>query len=134
MFYASVQLLDFLLGHGHVALFRRAELKTLVDMHGNEVCITALHYSKLQIKSISFGHWLVHIFMLPDNLVELFNMLVILIMPSDMWRILVLYSVKAFLELILCDYLVMFTEILSLILPSPSYLYCWFYNPVIGWY
>ncbi|XP_008236157.1 PREDICTED: DUF21 domain-containing protein At2g14520 isoform X2 [Prunus mume] len=30
------ELLDFLLGHGHVALFRRAELKTLVDMHGNE--------------------------------------------------------------------------------------------------
>ncbi|KAB1208296.1 hypothetical protein CJ030_MR7G000150 [Morella rubra] len=30
------KLLDFLLGHGHVALFRRAELKTLVDMHGNE--------------------------------------------------------------------------------------------------
>lgn len=34
------QLLDFLLGHGHVALFRRAELKTLVNLHGNEVCIT----------------------------------------------------------------------------------------------
>lgn len=31
------QLLDFLLGNGHVALFRRAELKTLVDFHGNEV-------------------------------------------------------------------------------------------------
>lgn len=30
------KLLDFLLGHGHVALFRRAELKTLVDFHGNE--------------------------------------------------------------------------------------------------
>lgn len=36
-----LQLLDFLLGHGHVALFRRAELKTLVDLHGNEVCKTA---------------------------------------------------------------------------------------------
>lgn len=35
-----LQLLDFLLGHGHVALFRRAELKTLVDLHGNEVCMT----------------------------------------------------------------------------------------------
>lgn len=33
-----LQLLDYLLGHGHVALFRRAELKTLVDLHGNEVC------------------------------------------------------------------------------------------------
>lgn len=31
------QLLDFLLGEGHDALFRRAELKTLVDLHGNEV-------------------------------------------------------------------------------------------------
>ncbi|XP_031256913.1 DUF21 domain-containing protein At2g14520-like [Pistacia vera] len=30
------KLLDYLLGHGHVALFRRAELKTLVDFHGNE--------------------------------------------------------------------------------------------------
>ncbi|KAE8710060.1 DUF21 domain-containing protein [Hibiscus syriacus] len=27
---------NFLLGHGHIALFRRAELKTLVDLHGNE--------------------------------------------------------------------------------------------------
>ncbi|CAL8177061.1 unnamed protein product [Prunus armeniaca] len=34
--YPISKLLDFLLGHGHVALFRRAELKTLVDMHGNE--------------------------------------------------------------------------------------------------
>ncbi|XP_013622124.1 PREDICTED: DUF21 domain-containing protein At2g14520 [Brassica oleracea var. oleracea] len=30
------KLLDSLLGHGRVALFRRAELKTLVDLHGNE--------------------------------------------------------------------------------------------------
>ncbi|XP_023642456.1 DUF21 domain-containing protein At2g14520 [Capsella rubella] len=30
------KLLDFQLGHGCVALFRRAELKTLVDLHGNE--------------------------------------------------------------------------------------------------
>ncbi|XP_019056907.1 PREDICTED: DUF21 domain-containing protein At2g14520 isoform X2 [Tarenaya hassleriana] len=30
------KLLDFLLGHGRVALFRRAELKTLVNLHGNE--------------------------------------------------------------------------------------------------
>ncbi|KAJ0697169.1 putative CBS domain, CNNM, transmembrane domain-containing protein [Helianthus annuus] len=30
------QLLDYLLGHEHVALFRRAELKTLVNFHGNE--------------------------------------------------------------------------------------------------
>ncbi|KAI7991451.1 DUF21 domain-containing protein [Camellia lanceoleosa] len=34
--YPISKLLDFLLGHGHVALFRRAELKTLVDLHGNE--------------------------------------------------------------------------------------------------
>jgi metal transporter CNNM len=34
--YPISKLLDCLLGHGHVALFRRAELKTLVDFHGNE--------------------------------------------------------------------------------------------------
>ncbi|XP_023529506.1 DUF21 domain-containing protein At2g14520 isoform X2 [Cucurbita pepo subsp. pepo] len=34
--YPISKLLDFLLGHGHVALFRRAELKALVNMHGNE--------------------------------------------------------------------------------------------------
>lgn len=34
--YPISKLLDYLLGHGHVALFRRAELKTLVDLHGNE--------------------------------------------------------------------------------------------------
>lgn len=31
------QLLDVSLGKEHKALFRRAELKTLVDFHGNEV-------------------------------------------------------------------------------------------------
>lgn len=39
------QLLDFLLGHRHEALFRRAELKTLVNLHGNEVCIRAVKAS-----------------------------------------------------------------------------------------
>ncbi|KAM7482388.1 hypothetical protein LguiB_006971 [Lonicera macranthoides] len=34
--YPISKLLDFLLGHGRVALFRRAELKALVNMHGNE--------------------------------------------------------------------------------------------------
>ncbi|KAK6916270.1 CNNM, transmembrane domain [Dillenia turbinata] len=34
--YPISKLLDFLLGEGHVALFRRAELKTLVNLHGNE--------------------------------------------------------------------------------------------------
>lgn len=34
--YPISKLLDVLLGHGRVALFRRAELKTLVDLHGNE--------------------------------------------------------------------------------------------------
>uniref|UniRef100_A0A6N2L3G6 CNNM transmembrane domain-containing protein n=1 Tax=Salix viminalis TaxID=40686 RepID=A0A6N2L3G6_SALVM len=34
--YPISKLLDFLLGHGHAALFRRAELKTLVNLHGNE--------------------------------------------------------------------------------------------------
>ncbi|KAL5210208.1 hypothetical protein ABZP36_005831 [Zizania latifolia] len=34
--YPISKLLDSVLGKGHVALMRRAELKTLVDMHGNE--------------------------------------------------------------------------------------------------
>ncbi|XP_031481434.1 DUF21 domain-containing protein At2g14520-like isoform X1 [Nymphaea colorata] len=34
--YPISKLLDYLLGKGHVALFRRAELKTLVNLHGNE--------------------------------------------------------------------------------------------------
>lgn len=34
--YPISKLLDYLLGHGHRALFRRAELKTLVNLHGNE--------------------------------------------------------------------------------------------------
>lgn len=33
-----VQLLDKILGPGETALFRRAELKTYVAFHGNEVC------------------------------------------------------------------------------------------------
>jgi hypothetical protein len=39
-----IQLLDYLLGHRHEALFRRAELKTLVDLHGNEVRIIVAYY------------------------------------------------------------------------------------------
>ncbi|XP_073111974.1 DUF21 domain-containing protein At5g52790 isoform X2 [Elaeis guineensis] len=34
--YPISKLLDWILGKGHFALMRRAELKTLVDMHGNE--------------------------------------------------------------------------------------------------
>ncbi|XP_074312768.1 DUF21 domain-containing protein At2g14520-like isoform X2 [Silene latifolia] len=34
--YPISKLLDVLLGHGRVALFRRAELKTLVNLHGNK--------------------------------------------------------------------------------------------------
>nr|GMC61039.1 DUF21 domain-containing protein At5g52790 [Ipomoea batatas] len=34
--YPISKLLDFLLGKGHSALLRRAELKTLVNLHGNE--------------------------------------------------------------------------------------------------
>ncbi|GER43290.1 CBS domain-containing family protein, partial [Striga asiatica] len=34
--YPISKLLDYLLGHRHRALFRRAELKTLVNLHGNE--------------------------------------------------------------------------------------------------
>jgi metal transporter CNNM len=39
VFLILVQLLDLILGKGHDPLFRRAELKTLVDMHGNAVRI-----------------------------------------------------------------------------------------------
>ncbi|MCD7471049.1 DUF21 domain-containing protein [Datura stramonium] len=34
--YPISKMLDYLLGKGHKALFRRAELRTLVDMHGNK--------------------------------------------------------------------------------------------------
>ncbi|KAL3512815.1 hypothetical protein ACH5RR_025532 [Cinchona calisaya] len=34
--YPIRKLLDFLLGRGRIALYRRAELKTLVDLHGNK--------------------------------------------------------------------------------------------------
>ncbi|CAN7012288.1 unnamed protein product [Brassica rapa subsp. trilocularis] len=40
------KLLDFLLGHGRVALFRRAELKTLVDLHGNEAFFISFQAGK----------------------------------------------------------------------------------------
>ncbi|CAL1392064.1 unnamed protein product [Linum trigynum] len=35
--YPISKLLDYLLGHGHVALFYRVEFKTPVNFHGNEV-------------------------------------------------------------------------------------------------
>ncbi|KVH87689.1 protein of unknown function DUF21 [Cynara cardunculus var. scolymus] len=35
--YPISKVLDCILGKGHVSLFRRAELKTLVDFHGNKV-------------------------------------------------------------------------------------------------
>ena len=44
-FWFYVQLLDRLLGKGHFALMRRAELKTLVDMHGNEVGSMYVYHS-----------------------------------------------------------------------------------------
>lgn len=34
-----LQLLDFLLGHDDSALFRRAQLKALVSIHGKDVCL-----------------------------------------------------------------------------------------------
>ncbi|GKA27448.1 hypothetical protein Tco_0713616, partial [Tanacetum coccineum] len=43
------ELLDHLLGHEHVALFRRAELKTLVNFHGNEtIHLPPLHFVALR--------------------------------------------------------------------------------------
>jgi len=40
---AYYQLLDLLMGKDHDALFRRAELKTLVDLHGIEVLFSIYH-------------------------------------------------------------------------------------------
>lgn len=48
------QLLDWLLGKGHFALLRRAELKTLVDMHGNEVSLVyIIWFQLLSIKPLN---------------------------------------------------------------------------------
>jgi len=33
----NFQVLDWMLGKGHAALLKRAELKTFVNFHGNEV-------------------------------------------------------------------------------------------------
>lgn len=33
----EIQILDWMLGKGHAVLLRRAELKTFVNFHGNEV-------------------------------------------------------------------------------------------------
>lgn len=49
----SCQLLDFLLGKGRAALFRRAELKTLVALHANEVRI---FFSVIIKESYQRGH------------------------------------------------------------------------------
>jgi len=57
-FWFYVQLLDWLLGKGHFALMRRAELKTLVDMHGNEVgsmYVYHSHYGKPGYPGRIFG-------------------------------------------------------------------------------
>nr|POE79171.1 duf21 domain-containing protein [Quercus suber] len=53
--YPISKLLDYLLGHGHVALFRRAELKTLVNMHGNEVknLLTIHPEEEVPVKSVT---------------------------------------------------------------------------------
>jgi hypothetical protein len=59
MSYVHFQLLDCLLGHGHVALFRRAELKTLVDFHGNEVYKLSMAYKLVSI-ILSHGSWFIN--------------------------------------------------------------------------
>ncbi|XP_024464398.1 DUF21 domain-containing protein At2g14520 isoform X2 [Populus trichocarpa] len=53
--YPISKLLDFLLGHGHVALFRRAELKTLVNFHGNEAnnLLTIHPEDKVPVKNVT---------------------------------------------------------------------------------
>ncbi|KAA3482185.1 DUF21 domain-containing protein isoform X1 [Gossypium australe] len=59
--YPISKLLDFLLGHGHVALFRRAELKTLVNLHGNEVWSTTSWFA---YKLFIFIYSCLHCFLL----------------------------------------------------------------------
>lgn len=52
-----------MLGKGHAALLRRAELKTFVDFHGNEVCyfsdftsfLTEPKVRVLELSSVSFS-------------------------------------------------------------------------------
>ena len=39
MHYYCVQLLDMILGHKNAGLFRRAQLKALVSIHGEEVSL-----------------------------------------------------------------------------------------------
>jgi hypothetical protein len=39
------QLLDWFFGKGHGSLLRRAELKTLVDLHANEVRLSCLIFN-----------------------------------------------------------------------------------------
>ncbi|KAF3793194.1 DUF21 domain-containing protein [Nymphaea thermarum] len=53
--YPISKLLDRLLGKGHFVLLRRAELKTLVDMHGNEVknLITCRPEDEVPIRSVT---------------------------------------------------------------------------------
>ena len=48
-FSVILQLLDFPLGHGHVAHFQRVELETVVNLHGNEVCSFDREYSVVPI-------------------------------------------------------------------------------------
>lgn len=48
-FHYVVQVLDWMLGKGHAVLLRRAELKTFVDFHGNEVLILLTSSSWLEI-------------------------------------------------------------------------------------
>ena len=141
IFFVHFQLLDYLLGHGHVALFRRAELKTLVNMHGNEVCMTALIFYNFKLKentppplfnlfspSFFFHHW-AHIFFSPSNALHFFHVLILLVTQS-------LCCTCYVSPLLKCPsdssdpILVMHINLFSPILPAPFHLYCLLNNHV----
>lgn len=129
------QLLDYLLGHGHVALFRRAELKTLVNMHGNEVCMTAPIFYNFKLKantppppppSSTFSP---HILFSPSNALHFFHVLILLVTQS-------LCCTCYVSPLLKCPsdssdpILVMHINLFSPILPAPFHLYCLLNNHV----
>ncbi|KAL6321465.1 hypothetical protein AAG906_018401 [Vitis piasezkii] len=70
--YPISKLLDWLLGKGHSALLRRAELKTLVDMHGNEVNSTSMPSLLSLCHTISISIlYLVMIYLYPRDTMSL---------------------------------------------------------------
>ncbi|KAF3658891.1 hypothetical protein FXO38_12943 [Capsicum annuum] len=58
--YPISKVLDWMLGKGHAALLRRAELKTFVDFHGNEL----IFYVPREKSEL--GHWILGVFDFTD--------------------------------------------------------------------